>query len=476
MKRTLLKTLVLSTCLLGPVSLAKVPTKAYQYTGFDNQTVAAEIGEFKVPENRENPNSRMIIIKFVKFPSTSKHPKNPIVYLAGGPGGSATGTAKRPRFELFNKLRQVADVILFDQRGTGLSSDLKLCKTDTLDISRPTTKEGLISATIADTKTCVKQWQQQGFDLNGYNTKQNAADLVDLAQALGTDKINLWGISYGSHLAFAVAKYHPQIINQMVLASLEGLDQTVKRPARVQALLEKVDLMLKQDPATAKRYPDLLGTMARVLDKLEQAPQVVKTQDFRQQPITVGIGKLDVQFVMSYILLSDPKHLAKLPRLFAEMDKGNFAEVGAYVAYIKSMASSHNPMSLAMDAASGISTQRWQMVQQEAKKSLVGRTTNFPFPDVNAHLPVKDLGDEFRQEVKSKIPALFLAGTLDGRTLYQSQVELAGNFSNASLITIDGAGHNLYMSHPDVHTSVIDYLNGKPVASKTISLPPLQFQ
>src|SRR3546814_18583991 len=45
-----------------------------------------------------------------------------LVYLAGGPGGSGISAAEGPRFELFMALREVADVIALDQRGTGASA------------------------------------------------------------------------------------------------------------------------------------------------------------------------------------------------------------------------------------------------------------------------------------------------------------------------------------------------------------------
>lgn len=449
----------------------------YEYTGYKQQKINAQIGSFKVPENRNNPNSRELTLTYVKFPTTSKTPGKPIVYLSGGPGGSATGTAKRSRFELFNKLRAASDVILFDQRGTGLSNDLKSCKATSFDLKIPSDAKVLMTQTISDVKKCVTQWQNQNIDLNGYNTKQNAADLVDLAKALNTDKINLWGISYGSHLAFTAAKYHPEIINQMVLASLEGLNHTIKQPARVQALIEKVSLMLKTNPATKDRYPDFIGDLAGVLNNLEVSPQVVNTQDFRtKKPLVVGIGKIDMQFALSFIFLMDPQYLMQLPRIVTDMKNNQFGEIASYIAYIKGMSAEHTPMSLAMDAASGISKKRWSRVQEQAKTALVGRTTNFPFPDINAVLPVTDLGNKFREELHSDISTLFVSGTLDGRTLYQSQVELAANFTNANMITVEGGGHNVFMTHPDIQERVLEFFNGHAVKSHTITLDPIKFQ
>ena len=476
-------TYIVTSYLAGTPALASSQTSKtakledYTFVGPDKTEVQVKIGKFSVPENRKVNNSREIELKYLVFPTTSTSPKPPIVYLAGGPGGSATGTAKGKRFPLFMKLREVSDVILFDQRGTGLSNDLAQCKVKAPDIKLPTKEQEYTEATISNVKRCVKFWQSKSVDLDGYNTLESAQDLVKLAEALGVNKVNLWGISYGTHLAFATAKYHPEIINKMVLASSEGLDQTVKLPLRVQGLISKVDLMLSRDESTRNKYPNLVQTIETVLSRLDKKPEIVHTQDFRtKQPITVGVGKMDIQFLMSYVFLRDPDQLKKMPRIFKDMEQGRFQEAAAYVAYIKSFANRLNPMSIAMDTASGISKTRWQKVKQQAKTALVGRTTNLPVPDINNYVPVQDLGDKFRQELESDIPALFLAGTLDGRTIYESQLELAENFSNANVITVEGAGHNLFMSHPDITHRIVDFFSGKKVNSHTITLEQLIFE
>lgn len=89
MKKTLLLSALLATLTVtGCSTTAPVITQDYEFVGPNKTVVDAQIGEFQVPENRNDPNSRLIIIK---FPTTSKNPRKPIVYLAGGPGGSATG-------------------------------------------------------------------------------------------------------------------------------------------------------------------------------------------------------------------------------------------------------------------------------------------------------------------------------------------------------------------------------------------------
>ena len=80
------------------------------------EKVNAEFGRLKVPENRSGKKGNMIELAFVRFKSTSKNPGSPIVYLAGGPGGSGIQSAKYSRFKLFMAMRQFGDVIALDQR------------------------------------------------------------------------------------------------------------------------------------------------------------------------------------------------------------------------------------------------------------------------------------------------------------------------------------------------------------------------
>src|SRR4026208_2353011 len=95
--------------------------KPYTFENFRAEKVDAEFGTLLVPENRSNPDTNLIELAFVRFKSTAKSPGSPIVYLAGGPGGSGIGAATGSRFPLFMALREVGDVIAFDQRGTGYS-------------------------------------------------------------------------------------------------------------------------------------------------------------------------------------------------------------------------------------------------------------------------------------------------------------------------------------------------------------------
>ena len=79
------------------------------------------LGRLTEPENRRSPNGKTVELAFVRFKKTGTSPGTPIVYLAGGPGGSGIAAAQGTRFSLFMAMREFGDVIAFDQRGTGSS-------------------------------------------------------------------------------------------------------------------------------------------------------------------------------------------------------------------------------------------------------------------------------------------------------------------------------------------------------------------
>ncbi len=185
--------LLLAACL--PVHAGEKPEislKPYRFEPAKGEAVEAEWGEFEVPENRDNPGSRKIRLAFVRFKSTNPQPGHPIVYLAGGPGGSGIQTAKGRRFPLFMALREVADVIAFDQRGTGASNHIPPYRGDApLPLDEPVGIDTAMPYMREHATSALAFWEEAGVDIAGYTTRQSAADLEDLRLAIGAEKLNL---------------------------------------------------------------------------------------------------------------------------------------------------------------------------------------------------------------------------------------------------------------------------------------------
>jgi pimeloyl-ACP methyl ester carboxylesterase len=450
----------------------------FKFEAQNQQPVDAERGFFTVPENRKNPNSRLIQIAFVRFKSTSAKPKSPIVYLAGGPGGSGIGAARGARFPMFMALREVADVIALDQRGVGQSKpNLNCLNLLDLPLEKAVSESDYVQNIQEKSKACHKYWTEQGVDLTGYNTIENADDIEDLRKALGATKINLVGISYGTHLSLTILKRHGKNIESAVLVGVEGLDHTYKLPSNIQLQLEAIAREIKADAELSAKVPDFIGLIKSVFEKVEKNPPTVEfTAPQTQQKAKVTITKFDLQVLTSSVM-GDTTSISQLPALFYAMEKDNFSFIAPQVAGFRRRGIG-GAMTFMMDCASGISKARFQRIEKEKTKTLLGAMIDFPFPKVCEAWNQKDLGDSFRAPFKSKVPTLFISGTLDGRTPVSNAEETRKRFSKSQHLIIERAGHSddLFVSSPEIVKTMIAFLKGDKINSTKITLPPLKWR
>ena len=124
---------VVALCISGPVAWAEQPPRLrfepYVIRGFDGVERHAELGRLSVPARHAQPARDAIELAVVRLKSTAPSAGDPIVFLMGGPGIPASVMAQVPVYaQLFERLRVVADVILLDQRGTGLSRPALECR------------------------------------------------------------------------------------------------------------------------------------------------------------------------------------------------------------------------------------------------------------------------------------------------------------------------------------------------------------
>jgi pimeloyl-ACP methyl ester carboxylesterase len=442
----------------------------------NGEKVEAELGNLIVPESRERNNGKMLNLKFIRFKSTNPNPGFPIIYLAGGPGGSGINASKGSRFELFIGMRAISDVIAFDQRGTGISDGPPNYPGFwTLDPRKSTNRDEASEIIEKETTRALDFFTSKGVDLRNYNTNESADDLDDLRKALGEEKINLWGISYGTHLGLTYLKRHEKNLDKMIIAGVEGYDHTVKMPKDQQLLLERIAALLNSDPSTKNVYPDFLGQIKRLLEVLEKEPATVKSKNpMTGAPMDVVIGKFDMQMIISWTLRG-PETFAALPWMVSEMLKGNYDVIGDYALYTH--LGRFRGMSIAMDVASGISSKRLKKLEQERETMLLGDAINFPYLPQREALSDLDLGEEFRKPFYSEVPVLCISGTMDGRTPVENATETLEYLPNGRHLIIDGAGHSdpLFLSSPRILEVMLEFMNGENIKDETIVLDPVTF-
>lgn len=463
---------VLSACAATPDRPAEQPIVFETQAG---EKTDAFRGVFSVPENRSDPRSRKIDIHYVRFPATGGNPGAPVVYLAGGPGGSGVYTARGERFPLFMAMREFGDVIALDQRGTGWSEAAPECVSDVvIPVDKAIAPKERSALMRLAAEQCGQFWREKGFDPAGYTTVESARDLDALRAHLGARKITLWGISYGTHLALAAVKVMSPRIDKMVLTGAEGLDQTVKLPSETDAYFSRLQAAIDKEPAAKAAYPDIQALMRRVHAKLDAEPVMMRVPTKGGQVDMLLTS--DVMQMAASASIADPQGAARLLMLYLAVDAGMVEQVAALIGRFVTPGApeSFRLMPLAMDVASGVGAERLARIEREAKTALLGDYLNYPMPQLAGALGL-DLGDEFRKAPRSRIPTLLLIGTLDGRTYPAEQMAAVSGLSNLKTVTVENAGHNLFMLSPSITETIQKFMREEDISATRIVIDAPSF-
>ena len=450
----------------------------YSYTSDDRQKipVRGQSAMLSVPEDHAHPEGAKLELFLMRLPATTNNPGPPIIYLHGGPGGASLEHLELAEFRvLFDTLRAQGDVILLDQRGCGKSlpslvpTGLPRLSTDTL-VSRDSFLSYLVKVSTLMRDRVVKS----GHDPRRFTITQSAGDLESLRLALGIGKIHLLAHSFGTQLAQAFVRAHPEAVARLVLVGSRGMDTSRKLPAEPDAFLPQIAALAKVDPTVGAKFPDLLGTLQRVLAKVDRAPVDVPIEDEKKRVTTYRVGGYALRFILAKFYLNDPDNYRFLPKFLDEIDDGRrpWSLTFNVLQLIRS------PISFTWfttDAASGATPARLALIRTQATTALLGDAMNFPFPDINQVWGMADLGDTFRAPVKSDVPALFVAGTLDGITPVAQTREIMAGFSNSRLLIVENGGHNSQLRPPEVAAGIAAFFAGQNPL-ETARLPLFTFR
>ncbi|HKQ75284.1 MAG TPA: alpha/beta fold hydrolase [Blastocatellia bacterium] len=479
---------ILLICLLCPLGSAasaqeaqpgKLTVEPYKLRTYDGREREAEMCRLWAPENRDSrARQRLIQLAFVRLRSTAKEPGPPIIYLAGGPGIPGIAMGQIPvYFALFERLREVADVILLDQRGTGMSSPSLNCPAPASsappDILADETRA--VQHFAGSLQACAGQLRAQGIELAAYTPNAVADDVEDLRRALGVEKVSLLGMSYGTHLALAFIRRHEARVHRVVMAGTLGPDHALHLPGATDLLLLKVSRLAAQDAGINKLIPDFAALVRQTLAQLEQNPGALSVTDKRtNQPVNVTVGKVALQFTLDG--LSDGRTLPTLPALFHSVSRGDYSPLALRVEglYNSLNGAGSSAMSIAMGCASGWSAERMAKALQEGKQSVAG-TATMRRPEFCQAIGSRDLGPEFRSRLWSLAPALFLSGDLDGTTPPYQAEEARWGFPNGVHLIVENGAHET-LPAPEAQAIVVDFFNGQDVSGRKVVLPRPRFR
>ena len=204
------------------------------------------------------------------------HQPDPVILLAGGPGERVVNQTLTLGSAL-STLHPKRDLIIFDQRGVGESDPALECPEfvdgliEVLDEPDPNAANvAIYDAFMA----CRDRLIGEGHNLAAYTTAQSAADVDSIRRALGYERINLYGGSYGSLLAQATMRDYPDHIRSVAFNSTLPLEASIFVDASTttaNAILRLVEAC-DADPACNEAFPDLKTVLFEVIDQLNSEP------------------------------------------------------------------------------------------------------------------------------------------------------------------------------------------------------------
>lgn len=276
-------------------SASKIETvDCSSFTDSGLSTSGWQCGYLRVPENRQNPQSRTIKVAFAILKATGANSlPDPIVYLTGGPGAAGIDSSWSDWATPSLKNR---DLILVDPRGVGYSQPAMHCPPEvTPDAStqpRAPTPQEQVAQTLQWGQSCHDLLISQGFDLTAYNSISNANDLDDLRQALGYSQWNLYGVSYGTKTALVTMQNYSGGIRSVVLDSVMPLyvDRIGSDVITTANSFSALFAACKADPDCNRDYPDLETKFKEIVHRLDQEPLKITVAGTTKQVWVTGGG------------------------------------------------------------------------------------------------------------------------------------------------------------------------------------------
>ena len=289
-------------------------------------------GILTVPERRDpgaDP-ARVIRLPFAIVASTSADPAaDPLVFpTSGGPGGRSLSA-----LWLFLGYAGWAtddrDVILLEQRGDALSDPTLACpetgpEAFIVDGRRLAGKDAA-EVQAAGLTACRDRLVAAGVDLSAYTSAASAADLADLRTALGYDRWNLYGVSYGARLSLTAMRDRPEGLRAVVLdgAYPPNLDSHELRPAGFVGAVDALIAACAADADCGTRYPRLRQQLLDALDRAARTPYELTVRDpANGGPVTIALDDRDLAYGL-FNALYDAGSIRILPFVIDRLAQGD---------------------------------------------------------------------------------------------------------------------------------------------------------
>ncbi|MGA9520457.1 MAG: alpha/beta hydrolase [Myxococcaceae bacterium] len=420
---------------------AAAPRLALERCRLPGASAQLRCGTLEVFEDRVARNGRKLKLHVAVAPALSSNPApDPVFILAGGPGQAASDIAPM-MLNALERVRRERDLVFLDQRGTGRSNGLEC------ELGDP--EAGLAERLRAEfdeqkVRTCVEELSKKA-DLRLYTTPVAMDDLDEVRAALGYDRINLWGGSYGTRAALVYMRQHPMRVRTAILDGVAPMQLLL--PADVAPDAQRaLTLLFEQcaaDASCEKTYPGLQVRFTSLLDSLGQAPaRTTVPHPVTGRPTEVELGR-EVFVQVLRALLYAPEATSLVPFSIAQASEGDFRPMIAQAQMIDSGFGKglSNGMFFSIVCSEDLPFIPEGTLHQRAAGTFLGSGFADDIVRTCALWPKADVPASYREPVRSDLPVLLLSGELDPVTPPRWAEEAKKTLANSAHVVVPGSGH-----------------------------------
>ncbi len=408
-------------------------------------------GTVEVPADRTDPDTQMLTLAAVRLHRESADASAPpLVYLHGGPGGSALvgGLGGLPTLDLLAE----RDFITFDQRGVGYSTPSLNCPEKEEAILDALGEAGSWDDEYAANRDAVAACYQrltddEGIDLDDYDTPASVADMESLRQAFGVETWDVWGVSYGTRLGLDYARTHPEAVRSLLIDSVYapnvgGVERTVALPSEAIGRLAAACASL---PECAAAYGEVEEVLAEAVAAFDADPEALTAS------LAVNEEEISRDFVLTgpdvragmFAALYESDLIPLLPGIIKALASGDRSIIPTFIStgvprLTDLTEGAFYSVECADDGPVRDADAEAKALADPGGDALVALGTAQAFCD---DWPVESVDPSFKEPVVADVPTLVIGGTLDPITPYAESEEQAERMPDATFMSVPGGGH-----------------------------------
>lgn len=444
--RLLVLTLAVTATVAAAGGTAAQPALELTDCRLDGVSVPARCGSLTVFEDRAAGTGRTLDLEVVVIPAVSDNADpDPLFFLAGGPGQAATELAG-PTLPLFGDVRRSRDLVFVDQRGTGGSGRMRCAFFEGAPDEEAVGESLQIdSLPLDELRECLAE-VETAADPRQYTTPIAMDDLDDVRAALGYERINLYGGSYGTRAALVYMRRHPERVRTAVLDGLAPVALRLPSNMNTDAhrALDRLFADCEADAGCREAFPDLPQTLAAVLADLEASPRRLDTIHPRTgEPFALDVSAVGFAAGLRGALYSTTLS-SLVPWTISRAAAGDFAPFLAQLTPLVDSGEAINlGMFLSVVCAEDVSRLPAGEAERLAGEGTLGRLTIDVTVGGCSVWPAAELPDGYFEPVRSDAPALLLSGDLDPVTPPRWGEAVLEGLTDARHVVAPGAGHGV---------------------------------